>query len=649
MKKVVYLITPALLLYTTLLYGMKKETVALEQHNQKAHFNEDKKQTKRPTLIVTLLQKDESSLYLIRFLDQLIPTTWEFLQQCATFKAELNFFVQQPNNKTLLDTPGNKKIVWDITQLISHISNDLEQLLLYDIDETLNKKIRHNIAQTTIIQSITLLFTTLNNPVPFDQKKLFACIKIANILGNSKNIQRFASPLIFQLAPKINIPELRSFNDDENWFEQIILIPGTPLFLSYSDNGTIKLWDRNTPNELRTFNEHSYPINHIILIPNTTLFLICYVDGTIKLWDRNTTKSLTTFKESIGIIDQITPIPGTTRFLSYSNNTIKLWDHHTTMPLATFKESTGIINQIVLIPGTTRFLSCSSNTIKLYDWDTTKCLKTFNDHENCFEQIALIPDTTKFLSYSDDHTIKLWDWNETNALHTFNGHAHIVEQIVLIPGTTLFLSCSIDTIKLWDWNTSTSLGTFNENRGWIKQVTIIPGTTFFFSFSNKPAFTLWNRNKTNPLHTFNEHSDIINQIIPIPGTTQFLSCSTDHSAKLWDWNNHNSLHTWNDNINRVILIPETTFFLSCSQKSTKLWDYAPFAHLTFPQIELCYKLFSNNTKPHALLRETGDYELFMSLPQSIRDEAIKLKKVQPPFKAKTQPGQRPFKKTSKQQ
>jgi WD40 repeat protein len=554
---------------------------------------------------IDLQKKPLEDQYFMRLNDTEIPIKYEFLKQCEACNAEHDFYLKDSvyNALNVVSTP--QKRVWNITKLIDTIMKESDVPLFPKLNTIARKNKIENLIQE--LQA---------GKIPFnDEEKLYAAVKIAQILQNNTLKSQCGASLMNLLTPNLSL--IRAFDCRSNWIKDIALIEHGPQFLACGGYGSpLQLFDINKdahdPWELNAFTKN---------------------DG-------------------VDIVKHIVPIPDSQKFLSSSyDKTIMLWDIDKDTPERTFEGHKEMIRRIVPIPGSQWFLSCSyDKTIKLWNINKNTPERTFEGHTNLLRHIELIPDSQLFLSCSDDKTIKLWDIDKDTSECTYKGHTDRVNQIVMIPNNQWFLSCSDDkTIKLWDIYKKAPVRTFKGHTDKVRQIMMIPDSQWFLSCSNDKTIKLWNINNETCVRTFKGHTDKVRQIMMIPGSQKFLSCSYDKTIKLWNINNEISECTFNghkEEVRRIVLIPNSHKFLSCSYDGfVKLWDYARFNELSFEQLVYCYKIF-RCTQPKKLSRSTGEYDEFLQLPPCICNEAIKQKKViLPTFKAKKDPLQRPFKKT----
>eukprot|EP00931_Biecheleriopsis_adriatica_P029161 TRINITY_DN17357_c0_g1_i8.p1 TRINITY_DN17357_c0_g1~~TRINITY_DN17357_c0_g1_i8.p1 ORF type:complete len:483 (+),score=73.54 TRINITY_DN17357_c0_g1_i8:198-1451(+) len=193
-----------------------------------------------------------------------------------------------------------------------------------------------------------------------------------------------------------------------------------PMFLTFSDDGTSKLWVLDTGECLRTFKGHCTHWVTAGTMAGSDKFLTFSDDRTCKFWSLDTGECLRTFE---GHTHYVTggAMAGDDKLLTFSaDRTCKLWRLDTGECLRTFKGHTWVIG--VAMAGDDKFLTFSrDHTCKLWRLDTGECLRTFEGHTDGVTGGAMAGDD-KFLTFSADHTCKLWRLDTGECLRTFEGH-----------------------------------------------------------------------------------------------------------------------------------------------------------------------------------------------------------------------------------
>ncbi len=475
------------------------------------------------------------------------------------------------NKRTKEITLGSSlKVVWDITQLVEqNFGTEKELSEKYDIDLVDLVRLVINIA------SGKMLASTIE-----DKEELFMIIKIADLLGNTTVMQRCTPVLMERLmaANPLQDYSVRTFTGLNGGVTALQVLRNGTQFLSGSHDRTIRLWNINPEQGqsplVREFTGHTGTVSVIQVLRNGTQFLSGSWGRMIRLWNIN-------------------PEQGQA-------------------PLV--REFTGHTGQVIAL--------------------------------------QVLRNGTQFLSASGDRTIRLWNINpeqgQAPLVREFTGHTEVVTALQVLQNGTQFLSCSgVGMIRLWNINPEQGqaplvrefiTGDIIGDTGTVTALQVLRNGTQFLSGSWDGMIRLWNINPEQgqaPLvREFTGHTGPVMALQLLRNGTQFLSCSGDGTIRQWNINPEQGQdplvrefigHTnW---VMAIQVLRNGTQFLSGSDDNTiRLWNLNPCADLTFAQTTLCYHIFTSE-EPVELIDGSDDHELFMSLPQGLREHILKLKKV----------------------
>ena len=192
------------------------------------------------------------------------------------------------------------------------------------------------------------------------------------------------------------------------------------LFLSTSDDMTIKLWDMDTTTKyknittIRTFWGHKGGIMQVkININNTNEFATASTDGTIKLWSINGRKSRIEEGPNFTLLGHTDGV-NTIDYLQDNNNN----NNNTNS-----NNSNNNNNTSSSIISVRPFLASGSDdkTVKIWNYQTRQLLHTFCSHT---ENVTAVLFQKNFLvSTSEDCSIRFWNYytGDSDALHPLLG------------------------------------------------------------------------------------------------------------------------------------------------------------------------------------------------------------------------------------
>jgi len=311
--------------------------------------------------------------------------------------------------------------------------------------------------------------------------------------------------------------------------------------LSWSFDGTLRLWDSNSGKQLFLLEGHD---NGELIFGAEELsegrLLSWSGDGTLRLWDSNNGKPLTVLEGHTGKVTGV-DVLSDDRLLSWSNDgTLRLWDGNSGKPLAVMEGHTWKVTDAkVLSDG--RLLSWSAdNTIRLWDGDSGKPLAVMEGHT---EWIGLAKELSdgRLLSWSNDNTLRLWDGDSGKPLAVMEGHTSWIEGARVMSDNRLLSWSNDGTLRLWDKSSGKPLAILEGHTDWVTDAKVLSDGRLL-SWSADNTLRLWGGDSGKPLAVLEGHTDFIKGVDEL-SDGRLLSWSSDGTLRLWDINSGKLLAT----------------------------------------------------------------------------------------------------------
>ena len=186
--------------------------------------------------------------------------------------------------------------------------------------------------------------------------------------------------------------------------------------LTWSRDGTTRLWDVERGQPLRTFN-HDSPVNGALFNADGSRVLTWSNDKTAWLWDVERDQPLRTFDHDDTLKGALFNADGS-RVLTWSNDkTAWLWDVERDQPLRTFNHDDTLKGALFNADGSRVLTWSNDKTAWLWDVERDQPLRTFN-HDSPVKGALFNADGSRVLTQSWDGTARLWDV-ERDRLNTF--------------------------------------------------------------------------------------------------------------------------------------------------------------------------------------------------------------------------------------
>ena len=192
--------------------------------------------------------------------------------------------------------------------------------------------------------------------------------------------------------------------------------------LTWSDDGTARVWDVEQGQELMKF-KHESRVSGAELFSDGVRLLTCSLDGTMRVWDVEQGQELKQFKHESRVFGAELFSDGA-RLLTWSlDGTARVWDVEQGQETKQFKHESRVFGAKLFSDGTRLLTWSFDGTARVWDAEQGQELKQFN-HEvkNRFGESSpvlgaeLFSDGTRLLTWGNDGTARLWDVDTSVAL-----------------------------------------------------------------------------------------------------------------------------------------------------------------------------------------------------------------------------------------
>ncbi|WP_026734978.1 AAA-like domain-containing protein [Fischerella sp. PCC 9605] len=324
------------------------------------------------------------------------------------------------------------------------------------------------------------------------------------------------------------ISEQNQLRGHKAGIKTVIFSPDGELIVSGSDDGTIKLWQRDGT-LIKTLSNVSNVFS-VRFSPDGKILASGSNDGTIKLWQRDG-KLLKTLTRNDSIYTFNFSPEAEILASGGRDGKIKLWSSNGKL-IQTINGHIGSIYSISFSPNGEMIASGSNDgTIKLFRRDGM-LINTLVEHQGSVNTLSFSPDGKIIASGSNDNTVKLWNL-KGKLIKTLNGHNAEINSINFSPDGTIIASGSGDkTIKLWK-SDGTLIKTLSGHNDSVMSVNFSPDKKEIASASLDATIKLWNLIDT-PIPRFKRHQNIVTSISFSPDGTKIVSSSLDKTIKLWN-------------------------------------------------------------------------------------------------------------------
>ncbi|MCL4878941.1 MAG: TIR domain-containing protein [Anaerolineae bacterium] len=351
--------------------------------------------------------------------------------------------------------------------------------------------------------------------------------------------------------------------------------------LSYSSDGTARLWDATTGEALLVL-WHDGAVRGAYWALNDTRILTASADGTARLWDASTGELLLTVRHA-ATVDGVTMHPDGTKILTYSDDfTARVWDIQTGEELLRLTHEDQV-NAAYWDETQTRILSWSNDgTVRLWDAATGEIIHIFRHSDQHGLVIAgWNPDKTKLLSWGDDGTVKVWDASTGELLQTMTHPSWVTSlrwskdgnRILTHSNDSSFCEDCVHATYVWEVNTGENLLLLPHD-SFVNGEAYSPDETRILTWAQDYAAHVWDANTGEELLRL-DHDEIVWTALWNKDGSQILTASRDGTVRIWNATNGAVLAQMRhqDEVNSASWSPDESRVMSWSEdQSIRIWE-----------------------------------------------------------------------------
>jgi len=358
-----------------------------------------------------------------------------------------------------------------------------------------------------------------------------------------------------------------------------LLLPDGRRALSWSWDGTLRLWDLEQPGEPRVLAGHKGGVFAALLLPDGRRALSSSRDGTLYLSDLEQPGAPRVLAGPKGGVSAALLLSDGRRALLWAGDgTLRLWDLEQPGELRVLAGHEGGVNGAQLLPDGRRALSWSGDgTLRLWDLEQPSEPRVFAGHEGRVNGALLLHDDRRALSWSDDGTLRLWDLEQPGELRVLAGHEEGVSGALLLPDGCCALSWSGDgTLRLWDLEQPGEPRVLAGHKHGVDGALLLPDGRRAMWWSWDGTLRLWDLEQPGEPRVFAGHEGRVNGALLLHAGRRALSWSDDGTLRLWDLEQPGELRALaghEEGVSGALLLPDGCRALSWSgDRTLRLWD-----------------------------------------------------------------------------
>ncbi|XP_006888567.1 PREDICTED: apoptotic protease-activating factor 1 isoform X3 [Elephantulus edwardii] len=317
-----------------------------------------------------------------------------------------------------------------------------------------------------------------------------------------------------------------------SWFAD-----GTRIMVAAKNR--IFLWNMDSCLKVADCRGHLSWVHSVMFSPDGSLFLTSSDDQTIRLWEieKVCKNSAVVLKQEVDVV--------------FHENEVMVLAVDNIKHLQLINGKTGQIDYLTEAQVSCCCLSPHLEYVAFGDEDgAIKILELLNGkifqsrigHKKAVRHIQFTADGETLVSSSDDSAIQVWNWRSEKQYIFLQAHQETVKDFRLLKNSRLF-SWSFDgTVKVWNIITGKIEKDFDCHQATVLSCDISPDGTKFSSASADKTAKIWSFELSSPLHELRGHKGCVRCSLFSADSTLLATGDDNGEVRIWNVSNGELLH-----------------------------------------------------------------------------------------------------------
>ncbi|KAM7537860.1 hypothetical protein Aperf_G00000075689 [Anoplocephala perfoliata] len=329
-----------------------------------------------------------------------------------------------------------------------------------------------------------------------------------------------------------------------------------------------------------TLTGHRSTVTRVKFHPHYNVFVSASEDATIKVWDYETGEYETTLKGHTDVVQDVGFDPSGNLLASCSADMrVKLWDFTTYTCIKTLYGHDHSVSSVCFLPSGDFLVSAGRDkTIKIWEVASGYCVKSLVEHREWIRCVRPNADGSLLASCSNDQEVRVWTLSsgvrDCKPLSVLHGHEHVVECVAWLntspqnakaigagsgikaengelqpqqlqlngDDTTssdyvpiILASGARDRqICIWDVRASSLMFVLAGHDNWVRQLVFHPQGKYLLSASDDKTVRVWDLKNRRCHKTLEAHSHFVTTLDIHRTAPYAITGSVDQTIRIWE-------------------------------------------------------------------------------------------------------------------
>ena len=366
------------------------------------------------------------------------------------------------------------------------------------------------------------------------------------------NEDRLVAGLLSGQVTVRELPTLRilsTFRAHEDWITDLLALNDEKrrLYLTASNDQTVKIWDAQTNSLVTELRGHSNDVTRLILSNDERRIFSSSRDRTLKVWDLDVLLEPKVIKAHDKNIFTIAFSPDGKRLASGSEvGVVKIWDVATGKPLVTLRDQKDNVLEVAFSPLRPGLIDgCppaallattgADGVVRLRETGSWREVRQLKGHTKQVHQLAFSPDGRWLATASDDLTVRIWDPWTGEQLQVMKDYSREVFAVAFSPDGKKLATGGWDApVLIRNVQTGAIERRLEGHQDRVWSVQFSPDGQTLASAGADKMIILWDVATGRQRHVMRGHYNEIFSLAFSPDGTRIASASNDEKVRLWD-------------------------------------------------------------------------------------------------------------------